>query len=440
MVTINTSSDEAPGQTTTLSINHEATADLDSTNAFEGPEKLLEVWFVPSPTMLPESAKPDGLKSVSRNLWEEMLNLVRCKVLSVIQNEHVDAYLLSESSMFVFPHKVVLKTCGTTTLLAGLARLLEIAGVHGGFTQRSGTSMAEPYRVFYSRKAFMFPDRQEHPHKSWPDEVKFMEQMSLRGSAYQVGRMNGEHWYLYLTNANTMLTPPLTPTEDRNNREGAMFSQFNSRMGAGKKSGPNDETLEILMTDLCPVKSKQWYMDTTTTDVKPEDEKEDSSQGHDLGAIVTNSCGLAEIYDKSRFPDSRIDSYIFNPCGYSANAVIPSQDKDTSYYWTVHVTPEPHCSYASFETNVPREQSGRETVDVIESVLETFKPGRFSVTLFEAKPTLADLFRMDHSEEMAVLKRAARMENIKGYRRMDKIVHDLDGYDLVFRSYEKAEA
>ncbi|KAF8468148.1 S-adenosylmethionine decarboxylase [Kalaharituber pfeilii] len=444
MVTTDTSLPESAAQPTTLSINHEATVDLDSTNAFEGPEKLLEVWFVPSPTMLPSSARPDGLKVVPREIWEGMLDLVRCKVLSVVQNEHVDAYLLSESSMFVFPHKVVLKTCGTTTLLAGLARLLEIAGVYGGFTQRSGTSMAEPYRVFYSRKAFMFPDRQEHPHKSWTDEVQFMEQVSLRGSAYQVGRMNGEHWYLYLTNANTMLTPPLTPTEDRHNDNASMFSQFNSRMGGtDKKSGPNDETLEILMTDLCPAKSRQWYMDNAQVISNAEQEgtgegaKEDSSEGHDLGAAVTKVCGLADIYDKEQFPDSRIDSYIFNPCGYSANAVIPSPDKDTSYYFTVHVTPEPHCSYASFETNVPREQSGRETAEVIESVVEIFRPGRFSVTLFEAKPTLAELMRMDHQQEMAVLKRSARMEEIKGYKRVDMIVHDLDGYDLVFRSYER---
>lgn len=417
---------------------------LNTKNAETGPEKLLEVWFVPSPSMLPDSAKPDGLKAVSRDLWEQMLDLVRCKVLSVVKNENVDAYLLSESSMFVWPHKVVLKTCGTTTLLAGLARLLEIAGVHGGFIKRNGTNMAEPYRVFYSRKAFMFPDRQEHPHKSWSDEVNFMDQMQLRGSAYQVGRMNGEHWYLYLTNANTILTPPLTPTHERSNEQDPIFSQFNSRMGdTGKRSECNDETLEILMTDLCPIKSRQWYMDNAkavaaaTGKCLDDIKEEEFSEGHILGSVVTEQCGLAKIYNKLRFPGSCIDSYMFNPCGYSANAVIPSPDKDTAYYWTVHVTPEPHCSYASFETNVPREQSGREMAEVIESVLETFKPGRFSVTLFEAKPTLAELIRMDHLEEMALLKRAARMETIKGYRRVDKIVHDLDGYDLVFRSYEK---
>lgn len=81
-----------------LTINKEATIDLDSSNAFEGPEKLLEVWFSASATDLPGQAGPLGLKKVSADTWKEMLDLVNCKVLSVIESEHVDAYLLSESS------------------------------------------------------------------------------------------------------------------------------------------------------------------------------------------------------------------------------------------------------------------------------------------------------------------------------------------------------
>jgi len=30
-------------------------------------------------------------------------------------------------------------------------------------------------------------------------------------------------------------------------------------------------------------------------------------------------------------------------------------------------------------------------------------------------------------------------EKIKGYRRVDRIVHDFDGYDLVFRYYERED-
>src|SRR6201989_3009539 len=98
-----------------------------------GPEKLLEVWFSPSVEDLPESCYPNGLKAVEPDTWKDMLDLVNCKILSIIKSDHMDAYLLSESSMFVFPHKLILKTCGTTTLLAGVPLLLEIAALHAGF-------------------------------------------------------------------------------------------------------------------------------------------------------------------------------------------------------------------------------------------------------------------------------------------------------------------
>jgi hypothetical protein len=85
---------------------------LSSPGPFEGPEKLLEVWFAPSPDALPTSSssslKPGrsyangengdagyrGLRRVPRAVWEEMLDIVKCKVLSVVEGDEVDAYLL----------------------------------------------------------------------------------------------------------------------------------------------------------------------------------------------------------------------------------------------------------------------------------------------------------------------------------------------------------
>jgi S-adenosylmethionine decarboxylase len=75
-----------------------------SPGPFEGPEKLLEVWFAPSPDALPESSSSStkagrkgeyrGLRQVPRAVWEEMLDIVKCKVLSVVEGEEIDAYLL----------------------------------------------------------------------------------------------------------------------------------------------------------------------------------------------------------------------------------------------------------------------------------------------------------------------------------------------------------
>lgn len=105
-------------------------------------------------------------------------------------------------------------------------------------------------------------------------------------------------------------------------------------------------------------------------------------------------------------------------------------------FCTSDIPRRPECSYASFETNVPARQTGRETADVVEQVVGIFKPGRFSVTLFEAhSPAANGADRQPREAE----KKASKMENIPGYRRLDRIVHELDGYDLVFRYFERLD-
>ena len=57
---------------------------------FEGPEKLLELWFAPSISAL----NGQGLRGIDRKLWEEVLHIVKCEILSVIHGSDTDAYLL----------------------------------------------------------------------------------------------------------------------------------------------------------------------------------------------------------------------------------------------------------------------------------------------------------------------------------------------------------
>ena len=74
-----------------------------SPGPFEGPEKLLELWFAPSEQDVQglgyrgdDAPRPNqaGLRQVQRAVWDSMLDEVQCKVLSVIEGDGVDAYLL----------------------------------------------------------------------------------------------------------------------------------------------------------------------------------------------------------------------------------------------------------------------------------------------------------------------------------------------------------
>ena len=479
----------------------------------KGPEKLLEVWFSSSHGALPDSASPNGLKKISADTWKDMLDLVNCKILSVITYGDVDAYLLSESSMFIFPHKLVLKTCGTTTLLYGLPRILELAALEAGFphvpanTALDRPAAAIPYRIFYSRKNFQYPDRQRGPHRSWQSEVKYLDQHFANGSAYMIGKMNGEHWYLYFTAPDTRLTPPATPKipamkSDGVVDENASYSEFKHDNVLYKGStGEQDYTLEILMTDLDEDKAGKFWLSEAIAIAKERyecrsnksrgvsEDKYDSifghlkktdselgehirrrrqsndqyatssddsetadsfrltddltTEGHTLGNLIAEASGLVDIYPQSRYPNAQIDSYLFEPCGFSANGVVPtmygSSETSDTHYFTIHVTPERHCSYASFETNVPVKQRDRDTSEIIDHVISIFRPGRFSVTLFEGKVDARDGEVDGRLGDETRAKRSDCMDSVEGYRRVERIFHDLDDYDLVFRYYERLD-
>src|SRR5690606_1490349 len=101
-------------------------------------------------------------------------------------------------------------------------------------------------------------------------------------------------------------------------------SQYNFLFPTG------DQTVEILMTNLDPHAMKRFYQSPTDT------------PGTVGGKRVDLDTGLGKL-----FPEAQLDSYLFTPCGYSSNALLNGE------YFTIHVTPEPVCSYASFETNIP---------------------------------------------------------------------------------------
>ncbi|KAK4048680.1 spermidine resistance protein [Microbotryomycetes sp. JL201] len=449
--------------------------DDSSPGPFEGPEKLLELWFAPSehdvqPTSNGSASrkgkqKMTGLRSVDKTVWDSMLDEVQCKVLSIIEGDDVDAYLLSESSMFVWPHKLILKTCGTTTLLLGIPTLLRIASEMCGFRG--------VWRCFYSRKTFMFPERQRGPHKDWTQEVEFLDQLFQNSSAYTVGRMNGDHWLLYLTppqddvlNPNALASskalPPSSPSVPLASLSTSLSKELSiphpNHMGSPQHFAPRlpsrpDQTLEILMTQLHPSACASFYHPsaTTTTPYKSPLLATDPSDAdaHALGAKLSDELGITAL-----MPEATIDSFLFTPCGYSANAVQGDR------YATIHVTPEPEYSYASFETNldfaeddngVSRSRSGdvlgpQSLQELVSKVLGIFKPAKMSITLFVSDDEAAE---SDDLDEFSQLGQSKRHDDLKmilkpdlltDYKRTDRIIYSYDGYSLAYLCFEAKHA
>lgn len=273
---------------------------------FEGPEKRLEVDF-----QLLNPSRPLGLRSISREQWQELLDYAKCTILSMKSNDSFDSFVLSESSLFVYPTKVLLKTCGTTTLLRTIPKLLEYAE----------SCELQVQFLMFSRKNFIFPHQQIYPHNNWKVEVDFLNQF-FDGTSYVLGPQNEEHWNLYIADYHD-------------------HSTYRT----------SEQTMEIMMRDLNRDCANQFYR---------TEEKQDTDKFPGVDSLIEGS---------------ETDEFNFTPCGYSMNGL------NNEAYYTIHVTPESHCSYASFETNFSLPTYSK----LVSSVLEIFKPASFTLTIFTEK-------------------------------------------------------
>ncbi|XP_076275242.1 S-adenosylmethionine decarboxylase isoform X2 [Rhynchophorus ferrugineus] len=332
----------------------------DSDQFFEGVEKLLEIWFSTS-----DGNDSSDLRKIPRSKLESLMKIVRCEIISFVQNEQIDAYVLSESSMFISKRRFILKTCGTTTPLLCLQKLLLLTEQYAGFT--------EVEDLFYSRKNYKRPELQVTPHQDFDQEVALLDAVFPDGAAYCLGAVNRDCWYLYTLN-------PL-PRRNRDSIVGDIEP---------------DQTLEILMTDLDPevmaIFTKEECLNATE---------------------ATKKSGIDKI-----IPNMVIDDFLFEPCGYSMNGVTKNGS-----YMTIHITPEPDFSYVSFETNIPSSSYK----EIITKVLDTFLPGKFTVTVFtnQVSPTKAT------AQEILCLNQIAKWD------RRDIQQCSFKNYDLIYAFYTK---
>lgn len=292
---------------------------------FEGCEKKAELTV--------SGAK---LRARGHDFWKALVETAGAKVLSITSNDKCDAYLLSESSLFVWDDRFTMITCGRTTLVKAIHYFLDHVPVQ------------DVSSLLYERKNEYYPREQL---TDFYEDVRMLRE-KVPGKALRFGQADEHHLMLF-----------------------HMEKEF--------RPLARDCTLEILMYNL---------------------------QGPAKEIFNTNQT-IERVRELSKvdqiFPGFQVDDFLFEPCGYSLNAI---RDED---YYTIHVTPEEVSSYVSFETNM---RLGNRLPSSIRNVLEVFQPQSFDLVYFHPE------------REMKAFEMAP-------FTQRNFIRHNLAGYEVGFASY-----
>ena len=145
---------------------------------FEGSEKKLEV--------LTNSSAP-SLRRMGKAYWEELVYLCGATILSQVSNDYCDAFLLSESSLFVWDHRFVMITCGNTSLVNSLLAFVE------------KFSLGQIGSIIFQRKN----EYQERLQQSdFHEDVERIKKL-IPGKGVRFGHLDGHHTYLFHLDSGT---------------------------------------------------------------------------------------------------------------------------------------------------------------------------------------------------------------------------------------------
>ncbi|GAB2297105.1 hypothetical protein Dimus_031204 [Dionaea muscipula] len=286
---------------------------------FEGYEKRLEILFYePSIFIDPEDK---GLRALTKAQLDEILGPAACTIVDSLSSEDVDSYVLSESSLFVYPYKLIIKTCGTTKLLLAIPPILRLAAT---------LSLGVKY-VKYTRGSFIFPGAQPYPHRDFCQEVAVLDdyfgKLGGGSKAFVMGSSGkSDKWHVYIASAEPAMC-----------KDSANY------------------TVEMCMTGLNRDRAAVFY--------------KSQSASSSAAAAMTYNSGIRNI-----LPNSEICDFEFDPCGYSMNSV------EGAAISTIHVTPEDGFSYASFEA-VGYDLKEVYLDVLVARVLACFQPSEFSVAV-----------------------------------------------------------
>lgn len=258
---------------------------------FEGSEKKCEV-------IMGDGAL--NLRSLERDFWVGMVDACAATILSSIHNDTCDAYLLSESSLFVWDDHFLLITCGQTKLVESIVYFLNRVDADG------------VAQILFQRKNEMMSAMQPSTFEQDVDKVQAL----VPGVEVSFGKRSSHFTELFHLERN------YRPTAD-------------------------DRTYELLMYGISDDSTAFFTQEGLTQE------------------MIRTRLRLSEYLD-----GWQIDDFVFEPCGYSLNALSGSK------YLTIHLTPEAGFSYVSLETNV-------DLASIIQIPLAVLQPESFDLVMYQ---------------------------------------------------------
>lgn len=258
---------------------------------FEGSEKKAEIII--------DHHSMSLLTDIEDKFWQKMVERCNAQIISSISNQDCKAFLLSESSLFVWQNKLLILTCGVTTLVDSVEF----------FLQSIDRSLIK--QVIYQRKNEYFAHAQL---SSFSDDSQRLSKL-LDGNAYRFGEMDSHHNYIFHQHNNCKVT------ED-------------------------NKTYQLLAYQISEQASQRLTSENLTT-----------------------SCVRDFLCIDVLLPDFSIDDFVFQPYGYSLNAI------KGQHYVTIHITPQAMSSYVSFESNI-------DLFDIAPTVIAILQPASFDLLTF----------------------------------------------------------
>jgi S-adenosylmethionine decarboxylase len=176
-------------------------------------------------------------------------------------------------------------------------------------------------RVSFSRRNLLFPEEQISPHTSFEEEVLYLKQHFPTGNAYVFGPHDCDHHYMFVYHNEKVALPSKPP-----------------------------HSIEVLMTGLDKNVMRQFCRDENFVSVEE----------------LTSRSRIQSLFKDT----TKFDAHAFEPIGFSLNSL------EGDCYSTLHITPQPKCSYVSFETN---DVDFSASHSLVANVISVFKPATFTV-------------------------------------------------------------